>query len=68
MKQTIIDFLKSNQAKTAYWTTANTFIVLLIGLATTIQPDVINPTGVLVISALVALLNMATKYINKNYL
>jgi len=65
MKQTIIDFLKSNQAKTAYWTTANTFIVLLIGLATTIQPDVINPTGVLVISALVALLNMATKYINK---
>jgi len=68
MKQTIINFLKSNQAKTAYWTTANTFIVLLIGLATTIQPDVINPTGVLVISALVALLNMATKYINKNYL
>ena len=65
MKQTIINFLKSNQAKTAYWTTANTFIVLLIGLATTIQPDVINPTGVLAISALVALLNMATKYINK---
>ena len=68
MQKKIIDFLKSKQAKTFYWTTANGFVVILIGIVTTIQPDVIDPKGILAISACLAILNGITKYINKTYL
>lgn len=68
MKTKILEFLKSNQAKSFYFTTINGFIVLMIGMLTTIQPDVINPKGLLAISGAIALLNAITKYINKTYL
>jgi hypothetical protein len=68
MKEKIIAFLKSKQAKTFYWQSANGFVVLVIGLITTIQPDVIDPKGVLAVSACLAVLNGLTKFINKNYL
>lgn len=68
MQTKILEFLKSKQAKTFYWGTANGFVVMLIGLATFIQPDVIDPTQAFVISAVLAGLNGLTKYINKTYL
>ena len=68
MKTKILEFLKSNQAKSFYWTTFNGFIVLMAGMLTTIQPDVVDPKVALALSASLAGLNALTKYINKTYL
>jgi hypothetical protein len=68
MKEKIIAFFKSTKARAFYWQTANGFVLLLIGLATTIQPDVINPAWALILAAALAGLNMLTKHINQNYL
>lgn len=68
MKTKILEFLKSNQSKTFYWTTANGFIVLMVGMLTTIQPDVVDPKIVFAISGAIALLNGITKAINKKFL
>ena len=68
MKDTIIEFFKSKQSKTFAWQTANGFVLLLISLGATIQPDVINPTWAFVLAAGLAGLNALTKHINKTYL
>ena len=68
MKNKIIDFLKSSQFKAFAWQTTNGFLVLLIGLVTTIQPDVVSPAGVLIVAMALALLNAITKFININFL
>lgn len=70
--QNIIEQLKqfftSPKMKTFYFQTINGFIVILIGYATTAQATVIDPMQVVGLSAALAILNFATKYINQNYL
>ena len=60
MKQKILDFLKSNIARTFYWTT----LVNAFGLAMILVADLDFVYAPLIL----AVLNGATKYINKTYL
>ena len=68
MKQKILDFLKSNKAKTFYWNTAYGFIGILLSLVYIIQPDVVEPTGVLAVAAAISVLQGLSKWINLTYL
>jgi len=68
MKQKILDFLKSSHAKTFYWNTAYGFIGLLTSLMIFIQPDVVNPYGVMIVAMSISLLQGVSKYINKTYI
>jgi len=66
--ETLKDFFTSPKMKTLYWQTANGFVVILIGTLTVIQPEEVTATTFLFIAGGVALLNSATKHINKTYL
>ena len=68
MKDKLLDFLKSKQAKTFYWQTANGTVALIIGAVLLIQPGVIDPKQSFAIAAALSGLNALTKYINKTYL
>ena len=64
MKQKILDFLKSNQAKSFYWNTAYGFVGLLLSLVYIIQPDVVNIYGTLAVAAAISALQGLSKWIN----
>ena len=62
------DFFTSSKMITFYWHTFDSFIVVLIGTLTLIQPDEVNGSLLLVISMSIALLQRVTKEINKKFL
>jgi len=64
----IKEVLTNKHARTIYWSTAVGFIPLFIGVLTVIQPDVVNPVGIALISLAIGMLNTLSKYINKQYL
>jgi len=67
--KTILEFLKSKQAKTFYWQTGNGIIVLSIGLLTAVSDSGDVDARVLaMIPVIISGLNILTKYINKTYL
>jgi uncharacterized membrane-anchored protein len=67
MKQKIIDFLKSKEARTFYWQAANATLLFLIAACTFLR-DSIDSTYALLFGAVIAGLNAVTKHINKSYL
>ncbi len=66
--KTLKTFFTSKKMKTFYWQTCNGFGVILIGVLTTMQVDVIDPKHVIMIAGALSALNWATKTINKRYL
>jgi hypothetical protein len=57
--------LTSKKAKTFYWTTLNSMIVLVLGM---INANEITIGDAVIASIVIAGLNFATKYINQEYL
>ena len=68
MREKIIEFLKTNPVKAFAWQTANGFVLLLVSFLVLIQPDIINPALLLLVSAGIAGGNALTKYINTKHL
>lgn len=68
MKTKILEFLKSNQAKTFYWNTTYNTLVFAGGLLAFIKPDVLDPKLSLLLGVTAAGLSALSKAINKKFL
>lgn len=62
------EFFTSSKMKTFYWQTGNGFLVILIGTLTAVNPDTLDPKMVFLLAGILSVLNIATKFINQNYI
>ena len=61
-------FFLSNKMKAFYWQSVNGFVVILVGTLSIIKPEEVSAYTFMFIGGAIALLNMATKAINRKFL